>query len=258
MRTIRMLLFSWWFFVRVMTESSFFILVSIIQPVIFASIAFYVFRAGGERGGHTLLYAALGAGMMGIWSSTLFGSGGTIQYARFRGTLELQVLAPPSYLLVLVPGMLATSTLGLYSLGTTLLWGKLIFGMPLHLAHPWLFAPACVTAVVGLGLLGIVLASTFVLWRHANAFSNLLEYPIWLVTGLLVPVSALPHWARFISYPLSPTWAAKAIRAAALGGDVFVPMAMCLALGGLYLGIGALTVANFERLARQKATLALA
>ena len=53
-----MLVFSWWFFVRVMTESSFFILVSIIQPVIFASIAVYVFRAGGQSGDHTLLYAA--------------------------------------------------------------------------------------------------------------------------------------------------------------------------------------------------------
>jgi hypothetical protein len=33
--------------------------------------------------------------------------------------------------------------------------------------------------------LGMLLASTFVLYRHASAFSNLLEYPIWLATGLL-------------------------------------------------------------------------
>jgi ABC-2 type transport system permease protein len=255
-RTARMLLFSWWFFVRVMSESGFFILTSIIQPVLFATIAFYLFRAG--RGEHTLLYAALGAGMMGIWSSTLFGSGGTIQYARFRGTLELQVLAPPSYLIVLVPGMLATSTLGVYSLVSTLAWGRLLFGVPLHLAHPWLFLPAVVVAILGLGLLGIVLASTFVLWRYANAFSNLLEYPIWLLTGLIVPLSLLPHWATWLAWPLSPTWAARAIRAAALGGDVWFPMGMCLGLGAAYFAIGALTVANFERLARARATLALA
>jgi ABC-2 type transport system permease protein len=256
MRTLRMLAFSWWFFLRLMTESAFFVLVSVIQPVIFATIAFELFRAGGR--GHTLLYAAIGAGMMGTWSSTLFGSGGTIQYARFRGTLELQVLAPPSYLLVLIPGMLATSTLGLYSLAATLAWGKLLFGMSLHLAHPWLFLPACAAALVGLGLLGIVMASTFVLWRHANAFSNLLEYPIWLVTGLLVPLTQLPEWARWISYPLSPTWAAKAVRNAALGGDVVTPMLLCLGLGLAYLVLGALTVSNFERLARKKASLALA
>jgi ABC-2 type transport system permease protein len=251
-----MLAFSWWFFVRVMSESGFFILVAVLQPIIFATIAFELYKAGGQ--GQTLLYAAIGAGMMGIWSSTLFGSGGQIQYARFRGTLELQVLAPPSYLLVLVPAMLATSTLGIYSLVATLAWGKLLFAMPLHLAHPWLFLPAVVSAVVGLGLLGIVMASTFVLWRHANAFSNLLEYPIWLVTGLLVPVHLLPGWAQPISWPLSPTWAAKAIRAAAFGGDPLVPMAVCLGLGLGYLAIGAVTVSNFERLARKKASLSLA
>jgi len=256
MATLRMLLFSWWFFFRILTESGFFILTSVIQPVLFATMAFELFRLG--RGEHTLLYAGLGAAMMGIWSSTLFGSGGQIQYARFRGTLELQVLAPPSYLLVLVPAMLATSALGLYSLVATLGWGWLLFGMPLHLAHPWLFLPAVVCAVIGLGLLGIVMASTFVLWRHANAFSNLLEYPVWLLAGLIVPLSFLPDWARWIAYPLSPYWAAKGVRAAALGGNPLPPMAICLGLGLVYLGIGALTVSNFERLAREKASLALA
>ena len=42
----------------------------------------------------TLLYAALGAGLMGIWSTTLFGSGGVIQWQRWQGTLELVVAAP--------------------------------------------------------------------------------------------------------------------------------------------------------------------
>ena len=59
------------------------------QPVIFASIAFFMFEAGSRPG--TLLYVALGAGLMGIWSSTLFGSGGAIQWQRWQGTLELLV-----------------------------------------------------------------------------------------------------------------------------------------------------------------------
>ena len=35
--------------------------------------------------GSGLLYASLGAGMMGIWSSVLFGSGGLIQWQRWQG-----------------------------------------------------------------------------------------------------------------------------------------------------------------------------
>lgn len=59
--------------------------------------------------------------------------------------------------------------------------------------------------ILSLGLLGLVLASTFVLYRP-NAFSNLLEYPVWLVTGLLVPLSLLPGWVEWISWVLACTW----------------------------------------------------
>ena len=62
-------------------------------------------------------------------------------------------------------------------------------------------------------------ASTFVLYRHANALSNMLEWPCWLVTGLLVPLSLLPGWAQPIAWVLAPTWGVQAIREAALGGD---------------------------------------
>jgi ABC-2 type transport system permease protein len=104
-----------------------------------------------------------------------------------------------------------------------------------------------------------VLASTFVLYRQANAFSNLLEYPIWLVTGLLVPVSLLPGFVEPISWVLAPTWGVEAVRTAAgveEGGAGF-PIAMCLLLSAIYLAIGFVTMANFERLARQRATLSL-
>ena len=98
--------------------STWFILMSVIQPVIFATIAFYMFEAGGKPG--TLLYAALGAGMMGIWSSTLFGSGGALQWNRWQGTLELLVASPPPFLVVLLPLTLATSVTGAYALLATL------------------------------------------------------------------------------------------------------------------------------------------
>ena len=48
------------FRVREFSTSRWFVLTAMLQPVIFASIAFYMFKAGGRPG--TLLYAALGAG----------------------------------------------------------------------------------------------------------------------------------------------------------------------------------------------------
>jgi ABC-2 type transport system permease protein len=112
--------------------------------------------------------------------------------------------------------------------------------------------------IVGLGLLGLVLASTFVLYRNANAISNLLEYPVWLVTGLLVPLTLLPGWVEPIGWALAPTWGVKAVRDAALGGGhPAFAIAMCLALAAVYFVIGSTCIRHFEKLARERATLSL-
>jgi ABC-2 type transport system permease protein len=237
------------------TISTWFLLISVLQPIIFATIAFYMFRAGGRPG--TLLYAALGAGMMGIWSSTLFGSGGSLQWQRWQGTLELLVASPPAFVLVLLPMTLATAINGGYALVSTLVWGRILFGMPLHLAHPALFALAVPVAVFSLGLMGLLLASSFVLYRHANALSNLLEYPVWVVSGLLFPLSILPGWSHPISWLLAPTWGVKAIRNAALGGSPWAPIGWASLLGLVYLVLAAAFLRIFEHQARARATLSL-
>jgi len=165
--------------------------------------------------------------------------------------------APPPLLALLLPLTVATATIGIYSVAGTLLWGRLFFGMALDFEHPLTLAVALPATILSLGMLGLLLASTFVLYRNANAFSNLLEYPVWLATGLIVPLSLLPGWVTPISWILSPTWGMRAIRDAAFGGNAWPEIGMCIALGLVYLGLGALALRNFERLARTRATLSL-
>jgi hypothetical protein len=69
----RLIWAGWKFHAKNLTMSGFYLLTSAIQPVIFATIAFFMFKAGAREG--TLLYVSLGAGLMGIWSATLFASG---------------------------------------------------------------------------------------------------------------------------------------------------------------------------------------
>jgi ABC-2 type transport system permease protein len=240
---------------RTFAVSSWFLLLSILQPLIFSTIAFYMFRSGGRPG--TLLYAALGAGMMGMWSSTLFGAGGALQWWRWQGVLELVVGTPPRFVLVLLPTTLATAITGGYALLATLFWGRVFFGVPLAFVHPFLFALAVPATVLSLGMLGLLMASSFILYRHANALANLLEYPVWIASGLVFSVALLPDWTRPISWVLAPYWGIEAIRGAALGGDVWGPVGMALLLGAAYFGLASWCIRIFETQARAKATLSL-
>jgi ABC-2 type transport system permease protein len=254
-RWLRLLALGCAFHVKVLSRSGFFILSSTVEPVILACIAFFVFRAGDRPG--SLLYAAIGAGMLGVWSTTLTGSGQAITLQRQQGTLELLVGAPAPFVLVLAPITLATATVGLCSLTATLAWGRLLFGIPLRVEHPLLLVLAVPATVLGLGLLGMVLASVFVLYRHANALTNLLDFPVYLAAGLLVPLALLPGWVAPLSFMLAPTWGVRAIRAAVLGGEPLPAIGACLALSVAYLAIGSLTLRRFETLARRRASLAL-
>jgi ABC-2 type transport system permease protein len=255
MRTLRLLAVGLRFHVKSLTLSVFFLLTSVFMPLLVATVAYYMFKAGDRPG--TLFYASLGAAVYGIWSSTLFGSGGAIQWQRWQGTLEVIVSVPAPFILVILPLTVATSAIGVYSLASTLVWGRFAFGIPFTIVHPIAFAVAIPATILGLGLLGLLVASTFVLYRHANALSNMLEWPVLLVTGMLVPLSLLPGWSHPIAWTLSPTWGVRAIRAAALGGSPWPDIGMTVALGAVYLVLGTLFLRYFEVAARKNATLSL-
>jgi ABC-2 type transport system permease protein len=142
-------------------------------------------------------------------------------------------------------------------MATTLLWGRVLFGIDVSIVHPVLFAAAVVATIASIGTLGFLLAVSFVRYRTAWALGNLLEYPVWLICGFLVPLSLFPGWVRPISWALAPTWGMRAIREAALGGSPLPDLAACLALGAGYTLVGVLVVETLLAAARARATVAL-
>jgi ABC-2 type transport system permease protein len=194
---------------------------------------------------------------MGIWSATSTAAGGALQRERWHGTLELLVAAPAHFSLVMLPVTLAMSTIGIYSMAATLAWGWLVFGISLHIAHPLLFCLAVPATIVSIGMCGFLLAVSFVRYRTAWALGNLLEYPVWLICGFLVPLSLFPGWVRPISWLLAPTWGMRAIREAAIGGSALPDIGMCAALGAGYTLLGVLIVDRLLQSARARATLSL-
>jgi ABC-2 type transport system permease protein len=258
LRTLRLVWFVTWFNVRMLLTSEFFILTTFLTPLIFATLAFFLFKSGGHQGGQTLLYVALGTGMMGVWSTTLFGCGGAIAWQRWEGTLELLVNAPTRYDYILAGQTFGAVVLGFYGIGATILWGVVLFGMPLEATFPLILPLSLAAAVISLGALGMLIATTFVLYRHANALGNLLEYPIWLIAGLLVPIVTLPVWVQPLSWLLAPTWGMEAIRTAAIGTEPpWLAIGLCFVLAAVYYVLARIMLVYVLDKARRDATLAL-
>jgi ABC-2 type transport system permease protein len=241
---------------KMMTRSSFDGFLNVLWPLFFSTVAFFMFQAGA--GGEALVFASFGAAVMGIWSSTSTAAGSAMQRERWHGTLELLVCSPVHFAAVLLPVTVAMSAIGLYSMVATLLVSRFAFGVDLPFDQPVLFAVALVATVASIGALGFLLAVSFVRYRTAWALGNLLEYPVWLVAGFLVPIALLPGWVQPISWALAPTWGVDAIREAAGGGSPGPEIAAALALGGLYVAIGVAVLEGVLRSARRAGSLALA
>ena len=239
-----------------LTRNPFDVMTTAIWPLVYASLAYFMFRAGNEPA--SLLLASLGATMMGIWSVTTVGAADAIQRQRWAGVLELLVAAPTPFWAVLIPITIATSAIGVYSLVSTLLWGRFLFGIPIHLEQPLIFALAIIPTIVSIGLLGFLMASVVVRFRAGWAVGNMFEYPVWIVTGLLIPVALLPGWAEPVSWVLAPTWGMRALSDAAfVGGSPVFDIVMCVVLGAAYIVIGAVLLDRFLESARRRATLSL-
>jgi ABC-2 type transport system permease protein len=245
---------GWVLHFKMLSRSSFNSVLGVVYPLFFATVAFFMYREGSP---HALLYASLGASVMGIWAATSTAAGGALQRERWHGTLELLVAAPAHFSLVMLPVTLAMSTIGIYSMAATLLWGRLVFGIELHIEHLFVFCVAVVVTIVAVGMCGFLLAVTFVRYRTAWALGNLLEYPVWLICGFLVPLSLFPGWVLPFSWILAPTWGMRAIREAALGGPALQDLGMCALLGAVYTAIGVVIVGRLLDSARRRATLAL-
>lgn len=251
---LRVVAVGWLMQIKILSRSWFNGALGVVWPMFFATSVFLMF---GRAGTQHLISVAVGASLIGIWSSTSTSGAAAMQDQRFQGTLELLAVAPAPLAAALAPITLAMSTVGIYSMIATLAWGRLVFGISLSVARPGYFLLGIVVTVLCIGMFGFLLSVSVVRFRTAWAIGNLLEYPVWLICGFLVAPTALPGWVQPFSWILAPTWAVRAVREATFGGSPLAPLSVALALAAAYGAGGVLLSHWMVRSARKHATLAL-
>lgn len=227
-----------------------------VVPIIYATLAIYLFRRSGQP--EDLLYASLAAGLMSMFSTVLFGAGNSIQFQRHQGVLEHVVIAPTSLIYPLLGSSLATSMVGALSVVATLAWGAILFGIPVVIASPVAFAVSLAVMLLSLSSFGLALSAAFISLRNANAIFNTLDYPAWMLSGMLISITTLPTPAQWLSKTLPSRWGVDALSASLSGDSATTAILWCLCLGAAYLALAIVGVQFMERRARRRGALALA
>lgn len=240
---------------RLLSRSAYFIVVAAIQPI---AVAFIAFTALGEVDDIVIIRVAISAGLIGAGSAVVYGAAEAIFMQRYTGTLETAVAAPAPYLAQVIGLSLAPVGLAVYSFGVAALIGVVRLGRIPELPYPGALMAGIAATIIAFLALGFLMASAYVLSRQAMEISNFLEYPFWILGGLLIPGYALPdvlHTAGLILSPLM--WSTDAIDAALAGEPILLLVGVSLAYSSAVAGAGVLLMKRVLVKARVEGSLAL-
>jgi ABC-2 type transport system permease protein len=165
-------------------------------------------------------YAVLGPAAMAIVGMAILSAGEFIDRDRWDGILELELLAPASFPLVLLGRILAVVSVGLVAVAEAWLVAGLGFGEWVEIHHPVVFLVTLLLTVAATAGTATALSAIFVLARSARTFQNSLSFPLFVLGGAVVPVSYLPEWIRPVARLVYLSWATDLLRESTGSGPV--------------------------------------
>lgn len=181
-------------------------ILSILGPETFAE------KSGGSN--HMIVYSAIGYAVYSL-SNGAWQSAGRIEREMIMGTMKMNLLLPmkPSgYLYGLTLSMLVSSG----SIAVVILAGCVAIAAPSPgmLLQIFVFLLLALAYFIGVALIMSSLALRF---KGISGIAPLVTFLIQILTGLLLPIRALPTVLRGLAYCAPTTWAMDSIRSSILG-----------------------------------------
>jgi ABC-2 type transport system permease protein len=187
-------------------------------PMVSVSAFAFVYRSWGAE--QYVAFAILGGALTAFWLNVLWAMGAQFYWERDSGNLELFIIAPASLPAVLagmaLGGILMTLARALVILGT----GVVLFGVEFQPSSWWALLGVFVLTLLALYGLGMVFASAFLMWgREAWHLVNLMQEPVYLVSGLNYPVRTLGFPVALAATALPLTTGVDALRQVLFGAE---------------------------------------
>jgi len=158
-------------------------------------------------------FVILGGAMTGYWLNTLWSMASQFYWERHTGNLEMFFVAPVSVMSILlgmaVGGMFQTTIRS----ALTVVLGVFVFHVRFVVYSAAGLLLSFLVTMVALYGLGMMMSSLYLLYgREAWHMSNLLQEPIYLLSGFYFPVRALGPWLAALAGAVPLTFGLDAMR----------------------------------------------
>ena len=243
------------FQLRNLLSTAFFLQTALATPLSFALLRIIAGRGSVDPA------VWFDAAVSGLWATTTLATG-IIGFQRFQGVLQYLAISPLPAWAVFLPVVAAATLVGLVGLPVAV-----VATLSFALAHGGLavavsVAPAqlfgYLMAVVACCASAAALSCVFVLSRHAIAFEPLILIPVWLLCGIVAPVSGFPTAVRWLTHLHPLTFAVDIARHSLSAPVTTLQVGACLLLSAGYVAASAVGLRVALRRARVEGRLDLA
>ena len=231
-------------------------LFDVILPVLGTAAYVFIYRAIHAPEEY-VGFVILGGAMTAFWLNVLWSMSSQLYWEKETGNLGLYIMAPNSLMAILLGmalgGLLATCLRA----AAIVLGGSLLFGVRFVVNDLPSLALTFALAMTALYGMGMLFASLFLLFgREAWHISNMLQEPVYLVSGFYFPIKSLNFWIaagasiipltlgldamRQLMFPSGPTLGFLSVR---------IEISILFALSVLFLWLAKVSLDYMERLA---------
>lgn len=203
-------------------------------------------------------FAVVAPVLITLWGMALEISGEVVESDRWLGILEGVVATPAGFPTVVFGRVLAVTLLSVVAVAETWVVARVGFGVNISVHHPPVLVATLLATGLAMAATATLMAGLFVLARTARTFQNTLNYPFYLLAGVLVPISFLPDWVQPISRGIFLSWSADLLRESLRPGlvaDVLPRLSVILVLGAAGLAAGRFVLGVVLRRVRNLGTL---
>lgn len=205
--------------------------------------------------------ALLAPVLIGLWMFSVNLASGIVEIDRWLGTLESAIASPGSLQGVILGRICTVTGCGVFPLLETWLLARLVFGITPQVHHPGVFLATMLATGLATAATSAALAAVFVLSRNSAIYTNFLTYPVYILSGLLVPISFLPGFLQPLSRLTFLYWCSDLLRSAMRAQpvtDVAGRLAVIVAFGVGTLAVGLVVMGAVLRRSRELGTLTYA
>ena len=210
-------------------------LVPIVMQPAYTLVLMAVFVYAGRE--DLSAYAMVATMLMGVAATAIFIASDLMTREQDFQTFELAIASPAPFPAIILSRMLVITSISLIGIAESWLIIRFVFGVSLAIHHPWVFAATMLLTAFAAAGTALIPAALFSFARSARTYQNSITYPVYIFSGILVPLTVFPDWLAPVSRVIFLYWSGELLRDSM---QTATPEGVIAKLGAIaILGVGA-------------------